>query len=75
MGPIPDLSQGVKDPGVLSLWCKSQMWLGSSIAAAVAKANSCDSDLTPAKDIGVAIKRKEEKNNNKQTKTTLSMHV
>ena len=30
------------------LWCRSQMWLGSGVAVAVAKAGSCSSDLTPS---------------------------
>ena len=31
-GSIPGLAQWVKDLALRELWCKSQMWLGSSIA-------------------------------------------
>ena len=30
------------------LWCRSQTWLGSGVAVAVAQASSCSSDLTPS---------------------------
>ena len=30
------------------LWCRSQMWLGSRVAVAVALAGSCSSNLTPS---------------------------
>ena len=37
------------------LWCRSQMWLKSCIAVAVAKADSCGSDLTHS--LGTSICR------------------
>ena len=43
-GSIPRLTQWVKDPGYRELWCGSQMWLGSSVAVAVALAGSNSSD-------------------------------
>ena len=36
VGSIPGLAQWVGDPACHELWCRSQMWLGSSIAVAVA---------------------------------------
>ena len=36
VGLIPGLAQWVKDPVCHELWCRSQMWLGSSVAVAVA---------------------------------------
>ena len=30
------------------LWCKSQMWLRSDVAVAVAMASSCSADSTPS---------------------------
>ena len=35
-GSVPGLSQWVKDPEHHELWYKSQVWLGSGIAVAVA---------------------------------------
>ena len=44
------------------LWCRSQIWLGSLVAVAVAQAGSCSSHLTPSPELpyvtGMAIKRK-----------------
>ena len=34
-GSIPALAQWVKDLALLWLWCRSQMWLRSSVAVAV----------------------------------------
>ena len=36
VGPIPGLTQWVKDPALQELWRRSQMWLGSGLAVAVA---------------------------------------
>ena len=44
-GLIPGLTQGIKDPALLQLWHRSQMWLRSSVA--VAQAGSCSSDWNP----------------------------
>ena len=33
---IPGLAQWAKDLALLWLWCRSQMWLGSGVAVAVA---------------------------------------
>jgi len=50
------------------LWCRSQTWLGSCVAMAVAQASSCSSDSTPGVELpyamGVAPKRKEKKKRN-----------
>ena len=35
-GSIPGLSLWVKDPALSCVWCRSQMWLRSSVAVAVA---------------------------------------
>ena len=35
-GSIPGLAQWVKDPVLRELWCRSQMWLGSGVAVALA---------------------------------------
>ena len=34
-GLIPDLSQGVKDPGLLWAVCRSKAWLASPVAVAM----------------------------------------
>ena len=39
------------------LWCRQQMWLGSSIAVTVAQAGSCSSDLTPSLGTSTSICR------------------
>ena len=44
VGLLSDLTQWVKD---LVLLCRSQTWLGSCVAVAVAWAGSCSSDSTP----------------------------
>ena len=35
-GTIPGLARWVKDQGCHELWCRSQTWLGSGIAVALA---------------------------------------
>ena len=55
------------------LWCRSQMWLRSSVAAAVAQAGSCRSNSTPS--LGTSIlhrrspKMTKDKNNNNNSNT------
>ena len=62
-GSIPGLPQWVKDPHCSELWCRSQTWLESHVAVAVA--GSCSSNLTPG--LGTSIchrhdpKKKKEK--------------
>ena len=51
-GSIPGLS-GLRILRCCELWCRSQMWLRSSVAVAVAQASSCSSDLTPS--LGTSI--------------------
>ena len=46
-GSIPGPSQWVKDHSSKLQW-KSQMWLGSSVAVAVAETSSCSSNSTKA---------------------------
>ena len=43
-GLIPGLISGLKIQRCCKLWCRSQIWLRSSIAVAVVKAHSCSSD-------------------------------
>ena len=35
-GSIPGLAQWVNDPACSELWCRSQTWLGSRVAVALA---------------------------------------
>ena len=44
VGSIPGLAQQVKDPLLGELWCRSQTWLGSGVAVALAVACRCSSD-------------------------------
>ena len=44
MGLIPGLAQGVKNPALLQLQCRSEMWLRSGVAVAVAQADSYSSN-------------------------------
>ena len=56
---IPTVVQWVKNPTLLQLWHRLQMWLGSCIAMAVVQAGSCNSlawDLLYA--MCVALKKK-----------------
>ena len=52
-GLIPGLAQWVKDPSLLELGCRLQMWLRSPVAVAVVWAGSCRSDSTPS--LGTSI--------------------
>ena len=52
-GSIPGLAQWVKDPHCHELPCRSQTWLGSGVAAAVAQAGSCSSHWTPC--LGISM--------------------
>ena len=52
-GLIPGLAQWVNDMGCLELWCRSQMWLRSGVAMAVAYTGDYSSDLTPS--LGTSI--------------------
>jgi len=36
VGSIPGLAQWVDDPVLRELWCRSQTWLGSCVAVALA---------------------------------------
>ena len=62
MGSIPGLTQWVKDLALLQAERRSQMWLGSGVAVAVAVAGNCNSDLTLTWElpytVNVAVKRK-----------------
>ena len=49
-GSLPGLAQQVKDWCYRELQCRSQTWLGSCVAEAVAEASSCSSNLTPSLD-------------------------
>ena len=40
-GSIPGLAQGLRIWCCHEQWCRSQMWLGSNVAVAVAQASSC----------------------------------
>ena len=50
---IPGLDEWVKIRRCHGLWCRSQTWLGSSIAVAVVQAGSYSSDSTPS--LGTSI--------------------
>ena len=62
-GLISGLTQWVKDPAVAVLWCRSQTWLGSGVAVAVAWGGSCSSNSTRnlGTSLGVAQKKKKKK--------------
>ena len=47
---------GLRSRRCRELWCRSQTWLGSSIAVAVVQACCCSSDLTPS--LGTSICRR-----------------
>ena len=70
VGLIPGLAQWVKDPVLRELWCRSQMWLRSCVAVAVAQAGGYSSDSTPS--LGISIYREcgPKKTKNKQTKNS-----
>ena len=56
VGSIPGVAWWVNDPALpLSCWCRSQTWLGSglAVAVAVAQASSYSSDQTPG--LGTSI--------------------
>ena len=63
-GLITGLAQGVKDLALL--WCRSQMWLRSSIDVAAVQVGNYSSNLTPS--LGTSIcsrfgpKKKKKKN-------------
>ena len=67
-GSIPDLTQWVKDPVLLELWCRSQMQLGPRIAVAVAVAGSCSSNSVFS--LGTSVCRRDSPEKNKNQKTT-----
>ena len=52
-GLTPGIAQWVKTQHCHELWFRSQMWLGSGVAVAMAWAGSCSSDLTPG--LGTSI--------------------
>ena len=64
-GSIPGLSQWVKDPALLWLWCRLQMWLGSGIAVAVA--NNCSSNSTPSLETSICHRCDPQKTKSKLT--------
>ena len=53
VGSIPGLLSVLRIWRCRELWCRSQMWLRSCIAVAVAVAGSCSLDLTPS--LGTSI--------------------
>ena len=50
---IPGLAQWVKDWYCCELWCRSQTWLRSRVAVAVAWVSSCSSNSAPS--LGTSI--------------------
>ena len=70
MGSISGLAQWVKDLACHALWCRSQMWLGSGVAVAVAQAGGDSSDMTPSLGpfISCGCGPKKTKQTNKQKK-------
>ena len=57
-GSIPGLAQWIKDQHCHELWCRSQTWLGSSIAVAVAVALIRPLAWELPHAVGVVLKRK-----------------
>ena len=49
----PALISGLRIWRCCELWCRSWMWLGSSVAVAVVQAGSCSSNSTPS--LGTSI--------------------
>ena len=74
-GSIPGLAQWVKDPRCCDLWCRSQTWLGSGIAVALAQAGSYSSNSAPSLGtsicLGAALKRQRKKSNEFNSAHTL----
>jgi len=69
-GSIPGLAQWVEDPIAMSCGCRSQTWLRSDVAVAVAQARGSSSTWTPS--LGTAIccgcgPKRQKDNNNKRT--------
>ena len=64
-GSIPGLAQWIKDQHCHELWCRSQTWLGSSIAVALGRPAAIAPigplAWEPPYATGVALKRKGEK--------------
>ena len=58
--------RGLKIWGCRELWCRSQTWLGSCIAAALVQAGSYSSDETPS--LGTSICHGSSPRNGKKTK-------
>ena len=68
-GLIPGLPQWLKDRCFCELWCRSQMWLGSHIAVALASASGYSSGWIPS--LGTSICHRcgpKKTRTNKQTK-------
>ena len=75
-GSISGLAQWVKD---LALLCRSQMWLGSGIAVALALASGYSSDSTPnqgtSKCQGNSQKKKKKKKKKKKCLTSKNTNL
>ena len=67
-GLVPGLAQWVKEPTARcrELWCRSQMWLRSCVAVAVAVASSCSSDSAVALIQPLAWEPKKQKKKKKE---------
>ena len=74
-GLIPGITQWVKDPALLELWCRFQMWLRSCVAESVAQTGSCSSDSTPSLRTSICCKFSPKKQKKEKKKKTPNLKI